>query len=270
MRCRPLPAARLAGAWLGLTLAVATPALAQQGTQPAPGWSGMLGLGPAIIPEYDGADSSTIAPFLLGDLAYGPYFLELRGLSLRANLLPSRRIVAGPVLRLGSSRDDDVDSDRVSRLDEIDAALEAGGFIGFRFGGDARGQGQVELTLTGTGSKNGFLGTAGLSYAALRSGRLMLSLDAELNYVDGPAMRTFFGVTRLESQRADLPAYRPAAGLRDVGIGVTAGWQFSDRWGLVSRLSYSHLLGDAADSPIVDQEGSRGQLLGGLALTYRF
>jgi outer membrane scaffolding protein for murein synthesis (MipA/OmpV family) len=251
---------------------VAAPALAQQnpGSDPVTGWSGFLGIGPALVPEYSGASSSSIAPFVLGDLEYGPYFLQLRGLTLRANAVPSRHIVAGPLIRLGSGRDSDVDSDRVARLDEIDTTVEAGGFIGLRFGGDERGQGEVELSLTATGSKNGVLGTAGISYAALRERSFFINVDAEVNYANGEYTRTYFGITQPEAVRSGLPSYRPGAGLRDVGVGLTAGYQFNARWGLTGRLSYSYLLGDAADSPVVDLEGSKSQFMSGIALSYRF
>jgi outer membrane scaffolding protein for murein synthesis (MipA/OmpV family) len=269
---RALLTARLALPLLAAPLLIAVPALAQQnpGSDPVTGWSGFLGIGPALVPEYTGADSSTIAPFVLGDLEYGPYFLQLRGLTMRANVLPSRHIVAGPLIRLGSGRDDDVESDRVARLDEIDTAVEAGGFLGIRFGGDTRGQGEVELSLTATGSENGFLGTAGISYAALRSRSFFINVDAEVNYANGKYTRTYFGVTQPEASRSGLPDYRPKGGLRDAGLGLTAGYQFNEHWGLTGRLAYSYLLGDAADSPIVDLEGSKSQLLGGLAVSYRF
>jgi outer membrane scaffolding protein for murein synthesis (MipA/OmpV family) len=269
---RALLTTRLAGPLLATSVLAAAPALAQQspGSDPVTGWSGFLGIGPALVPEYSGAETSTLAPFLLGDLELGPYFLQLRGLTLRANVVPSRRIVAGPLIRLASGRDDDVDSARVARLDEIDAAVEAGGFLGIRFGGDVRGQGEVELSLTATGSENGFLGTAGISYAALREQHFFINLDAEVNYASGQYTRTYFGVKEPEALRSGLPVYRPGGGLRDVGLGLTAGYQFNERWGLTGRLGYSYLLGDAADSPIVDLEGSRSQLVSGIALSYRF
>jgi outer membrane scaffolding protein for murein synthesis (MipA/OmpV family) len=224
-------AARLTWPLLATSLLAAAPALAQQRTEsdPVTGWSGFLGIGPALVPEYSGAETSTLTPFLLGDLELGPYFLQLRGLALRANVVPSRRIVAGPLIRLGSGRDDDVESDRVARLNEIDAVVEAGGFLGIRFGGNALGQGEVELSLAATGSENGFLGTAGISYAALRKGSLFVNVDAEVNYANGEYTRTYFGVTEPEALRSGLPGYRPGGGLRDVGLGLTAGYQFNDR-----------------------------------------
>lgn len=66
-----------------------------------------------------------------------------------------------------------------------------------------------------------------------------------------------------------MPAYRPKGGLSDVGAGVTVGYQFSERWGVLGRLGADYYLGDAKDSPIV-KDGSKVQGIGGLALSYRF
>jgi outer membrane scaffolding protein for murein synthesis (MipA/OmpV family) len=232
--------------------------------------SGFVGLGPAVTPEYTGSDSMDLNPFALADINYDDYFLQLRGLNLRANVISSTHFIAGPSIGYGSGRDDDVDSKPVSRLDKIDAVVKAGGFVGLRFGGDQHGEGQVELTLSVSGSKNGFVGTAGASYALFSRKSFSLGLDTEINYANGEYNRTYFGVTQPESERSGLRTYRPGAGLRDVGIGMTAGYQINKNWGLVGRISYNYLVGDAADSPIVTQEGSKGQVVGGIAATYRF
>jgi outer membrane scaffolding protein for murein synthesis (MipA/OmpV family) len=250
-----------------LPLLSAIPATAQTAPEHV---SGFVGLGPAFTPEYTGSDTMKLNPFALADINYGEYFLQLRGLNLRANVISSSHFIAGPSIGYSSSRDDDVDSKAVSRLDKIDAAVEAGGFVGLRFGGGQRGEGQVELTLSVSGSKNGFVGTAGASYALFSRESFSLSFDTEINYANGEYNRTYFGITQPEAARSGLRNYRPGAGLRDVGIGLTAGYQINEDWGLVGRVSYNYLVGDAADSPIVTQEGSKGQVVGGIAATYRF
>ena len=50
-------------------------------------------------------------------------------------------------------------------------------------------------------------------------------------------------------------------------MGATAAIDLSDRWSLLLIGRYSHLIGDAADSPIVETES---QLYGGLAISYKF
>ena len=53
-------------------------------------------------------------------------------------------------------------------------------------------------------------------------------------------------------------------------IGLTASFltQLGPSWGIYTYAKYDRLVGDAADSPLVTQLGSRDQFSGGLALTY--
>jgi outer membrane protein len=57
------------------------------------------------------------------------------------------------------------------------------------------------------------------------------------------------------------------SGFKDVFLGVAASVPLGDRWSLKLAGRYAHLLGDAADSPIVEAES---QWSGGVGLTYRF
>jgi len=43
-----------------------------------------------------------------------------------------------------------------------------------------------------------------------------------------------------------------------------------DNWGVTGILGLKQLIGDAKDSPVVDQEGSESQLFFGVMATYRF
>lgn len=241
---------------------------------PPSGWSGFVALGAGIKPEYDGADKYSPIPFAVVNLEKGDFAFEMSGLDARASIELLPFLVAGPAVGLDMGRDDDVDSAAVARLDKIDLGLNAGGFVGLRWGGNPYGQGQVSLDLTAlfdvSDVHDGMLLTAELSYAALRRQQWFVNLDAQATYGDASYTRRFYGVTGVEAARSGLSAYRPGSGLRDVGAGVTVGYQFNADWGLLGRASYGYLLGDAADSPVVKQEGSRHQGLAGLALSYRF
>ncbi|PTQ13280.1 structural protein MipA [Sphingomonas oleivorans] len=268
MQPRILPLLLLAG--LGTTPALAQNALAVP--EEDDGWSGLVALGPGATPEYEGADSYRLIPFAIADVRREGIAFQMRG--LRARLaLGSGGLVAGPVVNMRLSRDDDVGGS-VSRMAKIDSAVELGGFVGYRFGGDARGQGEVQLDLTdlfdASDTHDGFLLVASASYAALRADRFSLSVDAQTTYGDKKYTRTYFGVTPADSAASGLAAYRPGASLRDVGVGGTLGYRFDDHWGLLGRLSYTLLVGDAADSPVVRDAGSRHQGQAGLALSYRF
>ena len=72
------------------------------------------------------------------------------------------------------------------------------------------------------------------------------------------------------SAASGLPSYRPDGGLHAAGIASGISYQFSPRVGLFGFGRYERLVGDAADSPIVRELGSRNQLSGGLGLNYVF
>jgi outer membrane scaffolding protein for murein synthesis (MipA/OmpV family) len=64
-----------------------------------------------------------------------------------------------------------------------------------------------------------------------------------------------------------LKKYTAEAGFKDVKVSVTAGYPITNRWRLGGKVEYKRLVGDAADSPIVDDEN---QFLAGFGLSYHF
>lgn len=235
---------------------------------------GFVAIGPGITTKYDGADTYQLIPFGIADVRWKGLEFELRGLRARLDVLGNSPIQIGPAVNLRFKRDSAQDgSGGVKLLNNVDSAVEVGGFVGYRFGGDEKGQGEVALDLTVLKDINdghdGLTATAQISYAALRTQRVFVNVDAQANYADKKYMRAYFGITPEESIRSGLAAYRPDGGLRDLGAGLTVGYQFSPRWGLIARAGANYYVGDAKDSPIV-KEGSKLQPTGGLALSFRF
>lgn len=259
---------------LGLCAAPAAAQDAAQGPPPESGVSGFVAIGPGAAPKYDGAKTYDLIPFAVMDLNWKNVAFELRGLRARAGVLGDGAWQAGPAVNLRLKRDSAKDGrGRVKLLDDVDTAVEVGGFVGYRFGGDQTGKGRVELDLTVLKDvKDGHDGVTAqvqASYAAYRSRRVFVNFDTQASYGDAKYARAYFGVTPQEAARSGLTAYRPKAGISDIGAGMTFGYQFSERWGLLGRVAADYYLGDAKDSPIV-KDGSKLQGLGGLALSYRF
>ncbi len=67
-----------------------------------------------------------------------------------------------------------------------------------------------------------------------------------------------------------LAAFDGGSGFKDVGLQIEASYAVSDNWALNGQAGYQRLLTDAADSPLVDQEGSADQFLALIGVTYRF
>lgn len=234
--------------------------------------SAFLAAGVAVKPEFEGSDKYEAVPLLLANVTWGGVEVQLRGLKARVDLLADSPWDVGPVVNYRGKRDDDV-SGPVRRLKEIDGAVEAGGFVGYAFGGGRDGQGEIRLETTVlqdvSGEHDGFTVSGGVSYAALRWGPVFANVDAQTTYASKDFNRTYFGVTQAGSIASGLKAYRPGAGFKDVSAGVTAGYQFNEQWGLIARAEVTRLVGDAADSPIA-KDGAKTSALLGLGVSYRY
>lgn len=238
------------------------------------GVDGFFAIGPGMVPSYDGSKKYELVPLMIADVEWKGLALEIRGLGARLDLLGNSPVQVGPVFNFRGKRNSDKDGNgRVKLLNDVDSAMEVGGYVGYRFGGNQYGQGEIEFDLSlvkdVSDGHDGLLGTAQLSYAAVRSQKWFVNLDAQTTWTDKKYARAYFGVTPEEAARSGLTAYRPGAGIRDIGIGTTIGYQFNQRWGVIARAGANYYVGDAKDSPIVD-EGSKIQAIGGLAVSYRF
>lgn len=249
------------------------PAVAADARQDG-GLHGFVAIGPGAVPAFDGAKKYQLVPLVIGNVGWKGVNLEMRGLGARLDLLGDSRVQIGPIINFRGNRNSSSDgSGRVKLLNDIDSSLEVGGYVGYRFGGNQYGQDEIAFDLSlakdVAGGHDGWVGSAQVSYAAYRSQKFFLNVDAQTTFADKKYMRAFFGVTPAEAARSGLAAYRPDGGIRDAGAGITAGYQFNERWGLIARAGANYYLGDAKDSPVVD-EGSKLQAVGGLALSYRF
>jgi outer membrane protein len=252
----------------------ATPTADQDDDGPNGGVHGFFAIGPGAVPAFDGAKKYQLIPLMIANVGYKGVNLEVRGLGARLDLLGDSRVQIGPVFAFRGNRNSSSDgSGRVKLLDDVGSSIEVGGYVGYRLGGNRYGQGEVAFDLTLAKDVNdghdGLVGSAQVSYAAYRSQKLFVNVDAQTTFVDKKYMRAFFGVTPVEAARSGLATYRPGSGIRDAGAGITAGYQFNEKWGLIARAGANYYLGDAKDSPIVD-EGSKVQAVGGLALSFRF
>jgi outer membrane scaffolding protein for murein synthesis (MipA/OmpV family) len=81
-------------------------------------------------------------------------------------------------------------------------------------------------------------------------------------------MDEYFGVTPRDSLASGLPIYVPGGGVRDARGWAVAILHLSLQWHLGVGVMYSRLMGEAADSPLVSQEGSKNQWVYGAGALY--
>ena len=263
---------KLIPALLASYIALIHTGVAQAQSAPSDGGPhGVVAIGPGVVPEFDGSRDMRVLPFVMADVRWGGVNVQVRGPGLRADVISDSRLAFGPVIgaRLPRNNADG----RNGLLPEIDTAIEAGAFVGYRFGGDQFGQGALQMELSVlhdvSGTHKGLLATASASYAAVSRPDFFLSIDAQTTLANSDYTRTYFGVDQAGAAASGLAAYRPDGGIRDVGAGVTAGYWFSPKFGITARAGATYLVGDIADSPITE-EGRRWQPAAGLMLSYRF
>jgi outer membrane scaffolding protein for murein synthesis (MipA/OmpV family) len=275
-----MPKHRIAPATLAAGLALAfAPAAHSQGFVPEfQEGINFIGLAVGAAPDYSGSDDymGGIAPY--GRYLYsGERYVQLLGPELTVNLVNDRNWRLGPVVRYRFGRDDDVDDKVVKEMREIDDTTEVGVFIGYRAQLSANPLHQVSFAadvLTDTGDTHeGTTASARVNYFHPFSERLIGNIGVGIAYGSDDFTQTYFGVTG--SDVALYPSlggrpYEASGGLTGVRIPFGVTTPLSPQWMLSAGGRYERLLGDAEDSPIVDERGDANQWFFGLGAAYLF
>ncbi len=101
-------------------------------------------------------------------------------------------------------------------------------------------------------------------------GRYEHGLQLQWQWMNGPAMRRFFGLTPGEAARLGVPAWQPGSGSQQIGLEYDGMIPLGRHLATVFSVSYARLLGNAADSPLVREFGTPDQFTYSVALVYRF
>jgi outer membrane protein len=226
-----------------------------------------VGLGIGGAPDYEGSDDYRAVPWLFARVNWeSGRYLYFEGATLKANLVSSPTWRLGPVVRYIPARVH-VEDQKVDQLKNVDAAVMLGGFAGFDVD---RCTAFIQVVQDVSGSNDGLVATLGVGYTVPIDDRTIVALTGTIDYASGEYMSTYFGIDAGDSVRSGLKTYNADAGIKDVGVGVLLQYYPWDHVGFRVAAKYTRLVGDAADSPVVDDRGDENQLLGGLMVTYRF
>jgi outer membrane scaffolding protein for murein synthesis (MipA/OmpV family) len=240
------------------------------------GVHGYLNLGAGVAPDYEGSQDYRPIPVIAGKLGYNAFYVEARGPELRANVMPKLLPFGfdfGPALGYRFGRDD-VENNRVDRLRDIDGSVEAGAFAKVYTGGLMQQGDELAFEvegLTGVGDKR--TGTTikfGPSYSFSPLEDVRLGFHASATWADDRYNETYFGVDANDALRSGLSTYDAKGGIKDVGLSMDVTYMWTESWGLTGMVGVTQLVGDAADSPIVDDAGSATQGIATLGVVYSF
>ena len=229
-------------------------------------WITRVTIGPQAYPAFPGADDYDIGPLVNVDRKRpGETFIfEAPDESFDYQLVDARGFSFGPLVNWEGKRSaSDVGAD----LPEVKFSIEPGAFVAFQPSESFRLRAELRKGVTG---HKGWIGVASADFIVREGDEWLFSIGPRLTWSDDRYHDAWFGVTPAAAVTSGLPAYDPNGGIQAYGATATFLTQLSPRWGIYTYARYDRLVGEAADSPIVRQLGSRDQLSGGVALSYTF
>jgi outer membrane protein len=271
---------RVIGAAAGALMFISCwqPALAQQAggfALEVPEVQNYVAAAVGAIPDYLGSDDYTVGAAPAGIVRFGDSerYVRVFITQLSANLLDNESWAFGPTANYRFGRDDDsIDDDVVGRMRDIDGTLEAGAFLSWKWVADVDPRQRfivsTDFLYDVTGEHDGFVASGSVRYFHPVSRAITLSGGLSTSYGSDDYTSTYFGVDAADAARSGLSFFDADGGFRDVRANVMAIFSFSPNWHVGAGLVYSRLLGDAEDSPVVDDRGSANQLFAGVGLAY--
>lgn len=256
-----------------LLASIATAASAQAPVVPTPqrDWQLTLGGTVGVVPKYEGSSNYELRPLPYIDASYKD-LIFVRGLAAGANLVtvrgprPGDGLRMGPILRYGFGREES-DDEALRGLGDIDDAIEIGAFASYSSGPWVA---DLQLVKDVAGGHEGVLADAGIAWRTGITPRMRLTVRASTSWADDTHMQNVFGISAAQSARSGLPVHDAGSGFKNVGLALTLGYGLTQNWSVSGRVGYSRLVGDAADSPIVEDRGAKNQVSTFLTLAYEF
>ncbi|MEQ5869466.1 MipA/OmpV family protein [Sagittula sp. NFXS13] len=217
-------------------LTVATPALAQDRAL-----AFELGLGARVSPDYEGSEDYSTGPSVTGAVRS----LNLLGLNIDRG--DGLGFGFGPSFRYIGERTED-DHSRLAGIDDVDAAFEVGGRVSYRWE-KVEVWGAVRKGVTG---HDGVTGNIGSDFVHDYGQGTEVRVGPRLAFANDEYMDTYFNVPA----GASLAEYSGDGGLYKAGLEMVVRHDYNDAWAVEGSLGWNRLVGDAGDSPIVEERDS--------------
>jgi outer membrane protein len=226
-----------------------------------------MGGGIGLAPDYEGSDDYELVPIPFVNVKWeNGMFVNLEYRTIRANLIPSDFWRLGLMANYRPKRSN-VENDQVDRLGNVGPALEVGPFAGIQY---KNWNVSVEVTTDVAEGHDGTLFTARSGYHWVTSDNLTILFGASTTYASNDYMASYFSIDLRESLNSGLPEYHADSGFKDINFSLKFVYGITDRWSARGIASYTRLVGDAEDSPVVDDVGNANQFFSGLIIVYNF
>jgi outer membrane protein len=224
------------------------------------------GIGAQIKPKYVGAEDHQVLPLFDFSMKRGtePFDWGAVDDSFDIHLYNQNGFSFGPVANYQPGRKN---KDVGAEVGRVKNTIELGGFAEYYPTENLRLRAEVRQ---GIGGHKGLIASLGADQIWRDGDRYDFSIGPRVNFSSDKYADAWFSVRSPYTILSGLPEYHASGGLHSVG--VTSGMHYSlgGAFGVFGYARYEQLLGDAKDSPIVREFGSKGQSSAGLGITYTF
>ncbi len=272
---RPATAALSFSLLLGL--AAITPALADEpkrANDKPSDWAFKLGAGLMVGPTYEGSKHYEAKPLPMAEVSWrnaislGPK----DGLKVVVRPLGDKGFSVSGGVSYWGGRKEGVDKDHDDALRGLgNLSGNAVGRLGFDYRYKAV-TADLNMARDIGGDRDGTTITLKGGYRIYQDKAFRVNAEISTTWADDNYMESLFGITGEQARRSPkhYSVYDAKAGIKDAKIGLNAGYAVTSSIELFARTEFGRLMGDAADSPIVKNQGSENQMSGGLGLVYHF
>ena len=231
-------------------------------------WTVTIGAQAKVAPVYEGADKFDVTPLPVFGLRRAGKTARFRAPldGPAISLIEAGGFHFGPTGKFRKARKAD-DSDQLRGLGDVDWTVEVGAFAEFWPSDWFRTRAEIRR---GFGGHEGIVADLSADAVIPFNERWTLSGGPRASFADTKATVPYFGIDATQSLLSGLPAFNAKGGMHSVGAGLQAIYQWTPQWEVRSYVEYSHLMGDAASSPLVATRGSRDQLTFGVGVSYSF
>ncbi len=243
----------------------------------ADSWNFSVGAGAGVAPDYEGSEDYDVVPLPFARAQKGEVFGQLFGTHITSNLInhPNWRIGPSANFRQGYN---DVDDNRVDNLTDRGSSYELGlkgGYV-FRFDGGEGGfmpsdssiDLAVEFLHDVSSGHEGWVLTPSATFATPLSDSWNFESGVEVEYASGNYMSHYFSINSREAANSGLDNYDADADFKHVALNLGLSYAFLDNWGLNLVAQWKLMVGDAEDSPVVDDQGEEHQGFFGAVVSY--
>lgn len=221
-----------------------------------------LSAGFAVLasPRYDGSDKRRwlAVPSVSAQIANGVFADPVNGVGI--NYGTGRDLQWGLRATVETGRPDQ----QIAGLDGVSAGINPGLFANLRVGERLALKAALRAAMAGGSGSALHLGG---TWDLWREGPAAVGLGVSLRWADARYNQAYYGVTASQAARTGLRTHAPGAGVNAVQAGVSGRMALSPRWIGFAGLSWQQLVGDVADSPLVQERGSPRLAVGA---AYRF